>query len=102
MSVGPDGQITFGTQKGPKLSVVEVSTPDESLDSVGSNEYQLKSGYTIQPASSSTVAQGELAMSNVNLTTETTDMIQAQNMFDLNSESVQLTDKMMGIADSIK
>ncbi|MCL6517767.1 flagellar hook-basal body protein [Alicyclobacillus sp.] len=48
------------------------------------------------------VVQGALSMSNVNLTTEMTDLIRAQRMFDLNSEALQITSRMMQDANGIK
>jgi flagellar basal body rod protein FlgG len=41
-------------------------------------------------------------MSNVDMTVEVTDMIQAQRMFDLNAEALQLTDKMAEVANGIR
>jgi len=109
LSVGPDGQISFGSQKGPKLAIAEFPVPSESLQSIGNNLYMPKAGYTTtivnrgaQGNPASTVSSGYLAMSNVDVTTQMTDMIQAQRMFDLNAESIQMTNKMMQLADGIR
>lgn len=109
ITVAPDGQVSYGGQPGPKLAIAEVAVPSESLQALGNNLYSPKVGYTttiVNRAAStnptSTISEGYLAMSNVDVTTQMTDMIQAQRMFDLNAESIQMTNKMMQIADSIR
>lgn len=110
MSVGPTGQLSFGGKPtGQTLAIGEVSLPDEKLVSIGQNEYAAQAGTVpvivngqSATASTSTIQQGVLAMSNVDMTVSMTDMIQAQRMFDLNAESIQMTNKMMGTANSIR
>ncbi len=102
ISIGNDGQITYGTTQGPKLAVLEVPNPSASLQSVGDNLFAIKPTYQTFQSTASTVNQGSLLMSNVDLTTQMTKMIQAQRMFDLNSESISMTNKMMGIANGLR
>lgn len=102
MSVGSNGQISFGSVAGPRIAMVDIPEPSSHCVSVGNNLYALGPGGTAQAATDSSIQQGYLAMSNVNETTQLSDMIEAQQMFQLNSESIQLTNQMMGIADSIR
>ena len=109
MTVAANGQVSFGGQPTQTLAVVEVNNPGENMILAGGNAYQTKAGATIRlingpgagtngNALSSTVAQGKLAMSNVNITQQMTDMIQAQEMFSLNSEALSESNQMMQIA----
>ena len=106
MSIGKDGQIEFNTANGiingPKLALVDVPDQSVSLQPVSDNLYAVKSGYTPVPSTNSTVNQGSLSMSNVDMTKELTDMIQAQNMYSLNADSISMTNKMMGIANTLR
>lgn len=49
----------------------------------------------------STVVQGSLAGSNVNMTSAMADVLQAEQMYNLNTEALQLTNKMMNDAVTI-
>jgi flagellar basal body rod protein FlgG len=102
LTIGQDGQIQFGNTKGPKLAIVDVADADVSLQPVSDNLYAVKAGYRMTPSTTSTVNQGSLSMSNVDLTKQMTDMIQAQQMYNLNAESISMTNKMMGIANAIR
>lgn len=102
MTVAPNGQIRFGSLQGPRMAMVEIGQPSSHLSAQGDNLYRLTNGGAATPAKASTIAQGFLAYSNVDLSQQFTDMITAQRMFELDSESIQLTNKMMGIANSIR
>lgn len=116
-SVAPDGQVTFGKsagqgqgqgQTGQKIAIADVFLPAENLTSVGNNSYVASAG--AQPvilnrtagAADSSIVQGALSMSNVDLTVALTDLLQAQNMFTLNGEALQLTNRMLGDANTIR
>lgn len=102
ISVGPNGQVSFGTKQGPKLAIAEINQPSSHLVAQGNNLYALGPGGQAQVAKSSSVRQGFLSYSNVDVAKQFGDMIQAQNMYQLNAESIQLTNRMEGVADSIK
>lgn len=109
MTISPSGQVSFGTVKGQKIAIVEVTMPSQTLASAGQNAYAAQAGATprivnagANAQSNSTLVQGSLSMSNVNLTTQMTAMIQAQRMFDLNAEALQLTNRMAGDANNIR
>lgn len=102
LSISPNGQISYGTQKGPKLAVVEIAQPSSHLVAQGDNLYSLAPGGTAKVATQSKVEQGFLLYSNVDEAKQMTDMIQAQNMFQMNAESISIANKMMGVADTIR
>ncbi|WAH36846.1 flagellar hook-basal body protein [Alicyclobacillus dauci] len=103
MQIQPNGQIVFnGSIQGPRIGIVEIGQPSSHLIAQSDNLYALAPGVQAQPATQSSVQQGALAYSNVDMTATMTDMLQAQRMFELNSESIQLTNQMMGIAATIK
>ena len=101
MSIGSNGQISYGTTRGQTIAMAHVPLPGTNLTAQGNNTYSLNAAVKATPASASTMSQGYLAMSNVDMTKEMVDMITAQRMFDLNSESIQLTGRMDGIANNI-
>lgn len=109
MAVGPDGQITYGSTKGQKIAIASVSVPSQSLQDAGNNEFTVNQGYNVklengtnQASTSSSVVQGALSMSNVDLTSEMTNMVQAERFFELNSEALQITNKMQETANTIR
>ncbi len=110
LQVGPDGLVQVdGKSTGQKIAIAVVSLPDEKLATVGDNEFVLKPGAAVRivnqgnamPAGIA-VTQGALSMSNVDLTVEMTDMIQAQNMFALNAKALGMADRMMQDANNIR
>lgn len=102
ISVGPDGQISFGTAKGQKLAVAEFSQPSSHLIAQGNNLYALGPGGQALAPTGSKVRQGFLSYSNVDIAKQMSSMIQAQNMYQLNMESFQLTSRMTSTAVSIR
>lgn len=102
VTIAPNGQIQFGQQAGPKLALVEVSQPQVSLVPNGDTTYALRPGWTVQNAQNSTIQTGYLAMSNVNMAQAMTDLMQAQEMYNMNAESIQMENRMQTIAVAIK
>jgi flagellar basal body rod protein FlgG len=109
LSVAPDGQITIGGRPtGQRLAIMGVSMASEKLQGIGNNLYLAKPGVTPKvlnqfnaPVGIS-IAQGTLAMSNVNMAKTMASMLEAQRMFDLNAVGLRYTNQMMQTADSIR
>lgn len=110
LSVGPDGKVTINGQPTThKIALANVALAGEKLQAVGNNEFAAKPGVQVQvvnrgnalPAGTS-ITQGALSMSNVDIVVEMTDMIQAQNLFALNAQSLKIANKMMQDANSIR
>jgi flagellar basal body rod protein FlgG len=107
IAVAPNGQITVNGNPGQRIAIAELALPEEHLSAAGNNEFAIQQGarpviVNAGANSTSSVIQGALSMSNVDMTVEMTDMIQAQRMFDLNAEALQLTDKMAEVANGIR
>ncbi|GMA63525.1 flagellar hook-basal body protein [Alicyclobacillus fastidiosus] len=102
MSVGQNGQVSFGNVKGPQLAIVEIGQPSSHLAAQGNNLYALTAGGTARPAQQSSVQQGYLSYSNVDESQMFADMMEAQQSFQLNSESISITNQMMGVAATIR
>ncbi|MCL6600863.1 MAG: flagellar hook-basal body protein [Alicyclobacillus macrosporangiidus] len=115
-AVGTQGDVSFGGKaSGQRIALAEVSVPDQHLVPTGDNEYVAGPGANVRVvnagvagagggagAGTDTVVQGALSMSNADLVKQMTDLIQAQRMFDLNAEALQITNRMMQDANGIK
>jgi flagellar basal-body rod protein FlgG len=107
MTIAQDGQITFGDQSGsaalagPTLQVVDVPVPSQSLIAVSGTNYAVAPGWKAIPAGQYSVHQGFLNESNVNATDELANLVEAQQMYNLNTESLKISNQMMGIANNI-
>jgi flagellar basal body rod protein FlgG len=102
MAIGANGQISFGSVKGPQLAIAEIGQPSEHLVAQGNNLYSLANGGRALPATQSQVVQGALLYSNVDESEQMADMIQAQSMYQQNAESVSIANQMMNLADTIR
>lgn len=100
--VGPNGQISFGNTQGPRMAIVDIGEPSQHLIPQSNNLYTLAASGQAGPATQSQIVQGALLYSNVNETQEMADMIQAQAMYQQNSESVSIANQMMGLANTIR
>ncbi|MDQ0189395.1 flagellar hook-basal body protein [Alicyclobacillus cycloheptanicus] len=120
-SVGPDGTVSFGsggassgTARQQRIAIAEIPLPNISLVAQSNNVFTVQPGFTPRivnaaggaggaaTAAAGTIQQGALAMSNVDLTVQMTDMIQAQQMFAINEEALQLTNQMQQDASSLQ
>lgn len=93
---------------GIRIGVFQFTNPS-GLDSVGSSMYKetAASGYAIEESSSdslkrSTVVQGRLEASNVQVADEMVNLIVAQRAYEMNSKAIQAADEMLGQANQLK
>jgi flagellar basal-body rod protein FlgG len=102
VTIGADGSVTAGTQKLGKISLVDVSAPDGLIaDGDGVFSATAASG-AIRAAKGTTLQQGALEGSNVNMGTEMADMMTAQQNYAMGSQAVQYQSQMLQIANEIK
>lgn len=111
VSVSPDGQVSFGQgaagTAGQQIAIAEVGIPSQTLIPVGNSLYQLASGGTAAVVNQKTspigitVVQGSLNTSNVDLTKEMTNMVQAQVLYQLNAQAESFNNKMMQSANAL-
>lgn len=113
------GGASGGTTGGQRIAIAEIPLPSVSLIADSNNLFTIKAGYTPRvinapgagngagtgsggaTSATSTIQQGVLSMSNVDMTVQMTDMLEAQQMFSLNEEALQLTNRMQESADTM-
>lgn len=115
-AVEQNGTVTFNhVPTGQKLALAEVTMPGQSLTPVNNTLFSINQGAKTRivngPAGAvgngngsgtSTIRQGALSQSNVDLTKVMVDMLSAQRMFDLNAQAEEMSNKMMGIAATLR
>lgn len=74
----------------------------EGFTGIGNNLLVAKQGMQVTAAKGSNIEQGFLEGSNVNLTTEMTDMLMTQRAFELGSKGMKMADQMWSMANNLK
>ncbi|WP_243291942.1 flagellar hook-basal body protein [Bacillus sp. FJAT-47783] len=113
-SISPNGTITAIPRKEgdepqvAELGVVQMNRPD-LLVALGNNMYgftQANPAYiTYLEGNARTeinVQQGALESSNVQLTTEMTDLLVAQRSYQMNAQSITIGDQMLGLINNVR
>lgn len=119
IQIASDGTLS-AVQDGKRQNVAQVGLfyvdhPDSSLRPASDNLFTyipssttpapITQLYAVTPQDHQNVGQvrsGYLEQSNVDLTTQMTDMMQAQQALNLDSKAVQTADQMMGIANNLR
>jgi flagellar basal-body rod protein FlgG len=121
IQIASDGTLT-AVHGGKRETVAQVGLfyvdhPESSLKPAGDNLFAyvpspgstsapiISQLYAVTPQDKLNVGQvrsGFLEQSNVDLTTQMTDLMQAQRALDLNAKAVQTADQMMGIANNLR
>ncbi|MBD7909824.1 MULTISPECIES: flagellar hook-basal body complex protein [Clostridium] len=81
---------------------VYTATGDTSFTSVGKNLFMPTDGARLERSTETDVRQGMLEASNVDLTTEMTDLIVAQRAFQLSSKGVTTADQMLEMINNMR
>lgn len=126
LTIAADGTITVTGDNGPeKIATINYSlieNAEANLNAMGDNLYVLRQGapaasvqrrstmVNVQglPAERQPIArignirQGTLEMSNVDMPTEMSEMIQVQRALQMSARSVQTIDSMMGMANNLR
>jgi flagellar basal body rod protein FlgG len=110
-AVGQDGQVSYGQGAAggvaQRIAIAQVGIPSQTLAPVGDGLYQLTNGGKATVANRNgspigvSILQGSLNTSNVSLTKEMTDMLQAQTMYQLNAQAQSVNNKMMQAANAL-
>lgn len=102
VSIGADGTVSAGSQKLGQIKIVQVPAPDKLLP-------QGNSIYAVTTASGPATAargvklqQGYLEQSNVDLNTEISQMMTAQQAYNMGSRAVQMEGQLGQIAATLK
>ncbi|MGB8954449.1 MAG: flagellar hook-basal body protein [Tumebacillaceae bacterium] len=93
------------------LGIVQVDHPEENLDRAGENLYALRVNVpntavtaraNITNGAVPNARQGFIEQSNVDMSTEMTEMLVAQRAYTMNTKALQTADQMMGIANNLR
>jgi len=102
LKIETNGQVISGSKTIGKIDLVNVPAPNQ-LQPDGSSMFSVTSGSgATRPASGSTIQQGALEGSNVDVAADMTEMITAQRSYQMASQAIQYQDQMMQIANGIK
>jgi flagellar basal-body rod protein FlgG len=102
VTIDANGDVSTGNRKVGKITLVTVPAPDQ-LQPDGGSMYSLTAGSgATKPATGTTVQQGSLEGSNVNISVAMSDMISAERSYQLSSKAIQYQDQMLQIANGIK
>jgi flagellar basal-body rod protein FlgG len=101
ISIGPDGAITVAGTSIGTLSIADVPAPD-ALTPVGDNLFVANAASGAPTAiTDTTVQQGYLESSSVDLATAMTSMIDAQRGYELASRAIKTQDQLLDIANQL-
>jgi flagellar basal-body rod protein FlgG len=103
VKIGPDGTLMAQGKPIGRLTLVTVAAPHE-LQDAGDGMYTTTaaSGRPRAAGNGTTLAQGELEASNVDLGDAMVEMMAAQRSFQMASQAVRTQDQMLSIANGIK
>lgn len=103
LTIAPDGTVAAGTQTLGKISLVTVRSPDR-LQSIGDNLKLVTadSGPATRTGANTTLQQGVLEASDVDLGDAMADMMISQRAYGFASKAVTMQDDMAQIANQIK
>jgi flagellar basal-body rod protein FlgG len=103
ISIAPDGRVLAAGKAVGRLELVSVRSP-QALRPLGDNAFQVttESGRTRPAPAATTLSQGALEMSNVDISEAMVAMIESQRAFQLTSKAIQTQDQMWEIANGVK
>lgn len=104
LSIAGDGTVRAGAGRSlGRIELVTVPAPD-GLQPLGGNLFatNAQSGQPTPAGNDSTLRQGTLEGSNVDVGDAMVDMIDAQRSFQLASKAIQMQDQMLEIANQVK
>jgi flagellar basal-body rod protein FlgG len=103
VAIGPDGTVLAGGQRVGRIELVAVRSP-QGLQPVGDNAFLAtpESGAARPAPVTTTLSQGALEMSNVDMADAMVAMIESQRAFQLTSKAIQTQDQMWEIANGVK
>ena len=103
ISIGSDGTVLAAGQRVGRIELVAVRSP-QGLQPVGDNAFLAtpESGAARPAPATTTLSQGALEMSNVDIADAMVAMIESQRAFQLTSKAIQTQDQMWEIANGVK
>ncbi|MGA9857106.1 MAG: flagellar hook-basal body protein [Solirubrobacteraceae bacterium] len=102
LTITANGDVSANGRTLGRITLVSVPAPDQ-LQPDGGSMFSVTAGSgATRPAAGSTVQQGALESSNVDVNQAMTTMITAQRSYQLSSEAIHMQDQMLQIANQIK
>jgi flagellar basal-body rod protein FlgG len=103
VTIGSDGTVSAAGRRVGRLDLMTVRSP-EQLTSVGDNAFVTSpaSGNAVAAPRATTLTQGALEMSNVDMAEAMVDLIQSQRAYELASKAISTADQMMQVANEVK
>lgn len=103
ITIGADGTVTADGKVQGRLRLVTVAAPN-ALDGGDGNVFlpSRGSGAVTAAGPRTTLAQGQLESSTVDVGSAMTDMISTQRAFELASKAIQMQDQMLEVANGVK
>jgi flagellar basal-body rod protein FlgG len=102
VTIESDGTVQAGSQKLGKISLVDVTAPNGLVASGDSVYTATAASGPIKAAKGASIQQGALEGSNVNMGTEMSEMMTAQQQYAMGSQAIQYQAQMLQIANEIK
>jgi flagellar basal-body rod protein FlgG len=100
--ISSDGTVSVGNQKAGQIKVVQVSAPDKLLPQGNSMYTATAASGPAQAAKGVKMQQGYLEQSNVDMNTEVSSMMTAQQAYNMGSRAVQMEAQLGQIAATLK
>jgi flagellar basal-body rod protein FlgG len=102
LHIAANGTVTTGTRTLGRIAIVDVPAPSQ-LQPDGTSLFSVTAGSgATRPATGSTLQQGALEGSNVDMGQAMSDMISAERNYQMSSQAINYQDQMLQIADQIK
>ena len=102
VSIGSDGTVTAGARAVGRIQIVDVRSP-QALQSVGDSFFRTTAASgNATNVTGTTLAQGSVEASNMDVADSMTEMMDAQRSFQLASKAVQMQDQILQIANQVK
>jgi flagellar basal-body rod protein FlgG len=103
IAIARDGTVIAAGRRIGRLDLVTVRAP-QALTSVGDNAFvtSAASGNAVPAPRATTLNQGTLEMSNVDLAEAMVQMIESQRAYQLASKAITTADQMMQVANQVK
>lgn len=100
--ISSDGTVTVGEKKLGQVKLVTVAAPDRLLADGASEFSPTAASGSSTPLATSSVKQGALEMSNVDMAKEMSLLVSTQRAFQMSSTAIQNESQMMSIANQLK
>jgi flagellar basal-body rod protein FlgG len=102
VAIAPDGTVRVGTRTAGRIALVNVASPDHLLAAGGNLFTATAASGAPRPVGGTTVQQGVLEGSNVDVGSEMVQMMSAQRGYQLQSTAIQTQNQMLSIANQLR